>query len=136
MKTSIIIRFGIVAVLIGAACAVLIAGIHRGGIAFVFLVPEFNLSFGSVVFYRPACVCCLLSKGPSRDSGTSHHPFDLGRLWLYWDVSPHALCDDCCLTPRWSQRRLPLEFMDGLDYTTVIELAEPFARRRGSALDR
>ena len=40
------------------------------------------------------------------------------------------------LTPRWSQRRLPLEFMDGLDYTTVIEPAKPLARRRGSALDR
>jgi len=53
----------------------------------------------------------------------------------------------CFLTPRWSQRRLPLppslssyggtsEFMDGLSYTTIIELAEPPARRRGSALDR
>jgi len=42
----------------------------------------------------------------------------------------------CCLTPRWSQRRLPLEFMDGLGYTMVIEPAEPLARRRGSALDR
>ena len=31
---------------------------------------------------------------------------------------------------------LPLEFMDGLSYTTVIEFAEPLARRRGSALDR
>jgi hypothetical protein len=40
------------------------------------------------------------------------------------------------LTPRWSQRRLPLEFMDGLSYTTVSEFAEPLARRRGSALDR
>jgi hypothetical protein len=29
-----------------------------------------------------------------------------------------------------------LEFMDGLSYTTIIELAEPLARRRGSALDR
>jgi hypothetical protein len=37
---------------------------------------------------------------------------------------------------RWSQRRLPLEFMAGLSYTTIIELAEPLARRRGSALDR
>jgi hypothetical protein len=34
------------------------------------------------------------------------------------------------LTPRWSQRRLPLEFMDGLGYTTIIELAEPLAHRR------
>ncbi len=34
------------------------------------------------------------------------------------------------------QRRLPLEFMDGLSYTTIIEFAEPLARRRGSALDR
>jgi hypothetical protein len=42
----------------------------------------------------------------------------------------------CSLTPRWSQRRLPLEFMDGLSYTTIIKLAEPLARRRGSALDR
>ena len=40
------------------------------------------------------------------------------------------------LTPRRSQRRLPLEFMDGLSYTTIIEPAEPLARRRGSALDR
>ena len=37
------------------------------------------------------------------------------------------------LTPRWSQRRLPLEFMDGLGYTTIIELLEPLTRRRGSA---
>ena len=40
------------------------------------------------------------------------------------------------LTRRWSQHRLALEFMDGLDYTTIIELAELLARRRGSALDR
>jgi predicted esterase len=40
------------------------------------------------------------------------------------------------LTRRWSQRRLPLEFMDGLSYTTIIELAEPFAGRQGSALAR
>ena len=33
-------------------------------------------------------------------------------------------------TPRWSQRRLPLKFMDGLSYTTIIEIAEPLARRR------
>ena len=42
----------------------------------------------------------------------------------------------CRLTPRWSQRLLPLEFMDGLGYTMIIELAEPLARRRSSALDR
>jgi hypothetical protein len=40
------------------------------------------------------------------------------------------------LTLHWRQRRLPLEFMDGLSYTTIIEFAEPPARRRGSALDR
>jgi len=40
------------------------------------------------------------------------------------------------LTSRWSQRQLPLEFMEGLGYTTITELAEPLARRRGSALDR
>ena len=40
------------------------------------------------------------------------------------------------LTLRWSQRRLRLEFMDGLSYTTIIELAEPLACRRGSAWDR
>ena len=38
----------------------------------------------------------------------------------------------CCLTPRWSQRRLPFEFMNGLSYTTIIEFAEPLAGRRGS----
>jgi len=32
------------------------------------------------------------------------------------------------LTPRWSQRRLPLEFIDGLSYTTIIEPAEPLVR--------
>ena len=37
---------------------------------------------------------------------------------------------------RWSQRRLFLEFMDGFSYKTIIELAEPLARRRGSVLDR
>ena len=42
----------------------------------------------------------------------------------------------CGLTPRWSQRRLPLEFMNGLGYTTIIKFAEQPARRRGSALDR
>ena len=31
---------------------------------------------------------------------------------------------------------LPLEFMDGLSYTTIIEHVEPLARRGGSALDR
>ncbi len=41
-----------------------------------------------------------------------------------------------CLTPCWSQRRLRLEFMDGLSYTTVIELAESLAGRRGSAFVR
>ena len=40
------------------------------------------------------------------------------------------------VTPRWSQRRLPLEFMNGLSCRTIIELAEPLARRRGSALVR
>ena len=40
------------------------------------------------------------------------------------------------LTPRWSQRRLPLEFMDGFDITLIFELREPAARRPGSALDR
>ena len=40
------------------------------------------------------------------------------------------------LTLRWSQRRLPFEFMEELSYTTIIEPAEPLARRRGSALDR
>ena len=40
------------------------------------------------------------------------------------------------LTPRWSQRRPPLEFMNGFDYTTIIEFAEPLVCRRGSALGR
>ena len=54
------------------------------------------------------------------------------RIFYY----PHCLTLRRGLTPRWSQRRLPLEFMDGLSYTTIIEFAEPLARRRGSALDR
>jgi len=37
------------------------------------------------------------------------------------------------LTPCWSQRRPPVEFMDGLSYATIVEFAEPLARRRGSA---
>ena len=48
-------------------------------------------------------------------------------VWIY---------EGARLTPRWSQRRLPLEFMEGLSYTTVIEPAEPHAGRRCSALDR
>ena len=40
------------------------------------------------------------------------------------------------MTPRWSQRRLPLELMNGLGYTTIVEFEEPLARRRGSALER
>ena len=45
---------------------------------------------------------------------------------------------DCsvCNSQQLTQRRLPFEFMDGLSYTTIIELAESLARRRGSALDR
>jgi hypothetical protein len=39
------------------------------------------------------------------------------------------------LTQRWSQRRLPLEFMDELDFTLICEFAKPPAGRRGSALD-
>jgi hypothetical protein len=49
-------------------------------------------------------------------------------FWACWT--------NCGLTLRWSQRRLPLEFMDGLSYTKITEIAEPLARRRGSALDR
>ncbi len=41
-----------------------------------------------------------------------------------------------CLTPRWGQRRLPVECMDDVGNIKIIELAESLARRRGSALDR
>ena len=64
------------------------------------------------------------------------------RSFLFIDQRVYLLCQQIRswifsrLTPRWSQRRLPLEFMDGLSYTMIIELAEPLARRRGSALDR
>jgi hypothetical protein len=44
--------------------------------------------------------------------------------------------DDYNLTPRWSQRRLPLEFMDGLDFTTIIKHAEPLVGRLGSVFGR
>lgn len=40
------------------------------------------------------------------------------------------------LIPRWSQRRLPLEFMDGFGFILILEFCEAAARRRGSALDR
>jgi hypothetical protein len=54
---------------------------------------------------------------------------------------PIPICRTCNLnppglTPRWSQRRLPLEFMDGLSHTTLFDIAKSLARRRGSALDR
>jgi len=54
---------------------------------------------------------------------------------FHWQNDVNCALCNCPMrqTPRWSQRRLPLEFMDGLSYTTVIELAEPLARRRGSA---
>jgi len=39
-------------------------------------------------------------------------------------------------TPRWSQRRLPLEFMNDFGFTLIFELRELAAGRRGSALDR
>ncbi len=82
------------------------------------------------------------------------------RSFLFIDKRFYLLCQQIRpwffsrLTPRRSQRRstpkisgLPLEFMDGLNYTTVIELAEPLARmsrrsfgaktdRRASAFDR
>ena len=44
--------------------------------------------------------------------------------------------DNCAKRMNDLQQRLPLEFMDDLSYKTVIEFAEPLARRRGSALDR
>ena len=64
-----------------------------------------------------------------------HFLFDHRRCYRFLSV---AKLEDACrgLTLRWSQRRLPLEFMAGLSYTTIIELAEPLAGRRGSALDR
>ena len=49
---------------------------------------------------------------------------------IIWQVG-----DSCRLKPSWKQCRL-LAFMDGLDYTTIIELAEPLAGRRGSGLER
>ena len=57
--------------------------------------------------------------------------------YLTWSYRVEKKAAQACgLKARWSQRRLPLEFMDGLNYTTIIEPAEPLARRRGSALGR
>jgi len=39
-------------------------------------------------------------------------------------------------TQFYQQRRLPLEFIDKVDDTTIFERAELLARRRGSASDR
>jgi hypothetical protein len=36
------------------------------------------------------------------------------------------------LTPRWSQRPLPLEFMNEVGHIKIIEPAEPLACQRGS----
>ena len=47
-----------------------------------------------------------------------------------------GLTDSCAKRMGHLQQPICLEFMDVLDYTTVIEFAEPLARRRGSALDR
>ena len=44
--------------------------------------------------------------------------------------------DGRCVTPRSTHRRPPIDFMNGLEYTTIIEPADPLACRRGSALDR
>ena len=46
-------------------------------------------------------------------------------MWFYLTPNP-------ALEPA----QTALEFMNGLNYTTIIEIAEPPARRRGSALDR
>ena len=71
-------------------------------------------------------------------SSVSFHWLEPFGIWLSAGVCLEQLDKivSGSLTPRWSQRRLPLEFMDGLSYTTIIEPAEPLARRRGSALDR
>jgi len=48
MKSSIIIRFGVAAVLISIGCAFLLAGVDRGGILFglatVFFMPRSELT--------------------------------------------------------------------------------------------
>jgi len=50
---------------------------------------------------------------------------------------PAKVYMECRLASRWGgQRRLSLVFIDGLSYTTIIELAEPAAGGRGTVLDR
>jgi hypothetical protein len=97
-------------------CHIFDVGVFRGGLFIL----------GSLCFTaEPACglvMCCSCGITVRIAAFAVVYESEVGRL--------------CGLTPRWSQRRLPLEFMDGLRYTTIIELAVPPARRRGSALDR
>ena len=82
------------------------------------------------------CSLCSLWRHPIQAVAAglaAAHRFDVCVFALYFGAGLGTLVS---LTPRWRQRRLRLEFMDGLGYTTIIEFAEPLARRRGSALDR
>ena len=74
---------------------------------------------------------------------THHRTADISVATAVVLMVVEAIIDLCFirLTQRWSQQSLQmatmlLEFMNGLSYTTIIELAEPLAGRRGSVLSR
>jgi hypothetical protein len=60
--------------------------------------------------------------------------------FMAWRSWRSAAWEDCrlasSLTPRWSQRALPLEFMDDLVFILVFEFWKLAHNARGSALDR
>jgi hypothetical protein len=63
-------------------------------------------------------------------------PFSHFQLYQFCSCDTSGSIGHHRLTPRWSQRRLPLEFKNGLDYTTIIELAGHSPVGGGSALFR
>ena len=109
MKTSIIIRFGVATVLVSAGCALLLAGVYRGGILFplatIFFMPRSELyqpiprrelwvMFG-VLFAFIAAIVSAKYFLPSSAADTVWrvicHPAFVVPLWLFmmWGLFRH-----------------------------------------------
>jgi len=109
MKNSIIIRFGVAAVLVSSGCALLLAGIYRGGILFglatIFFMPRSELTqpiprrelwvmFG-VLFALIAAIVAAKYFLPSSAAGAVErvicHPVFVVPLWLFmlWGLFHH-----------------------------------------------
>jgi hypothetical protein len=109
MKNSIIFRFGVAAVLISAGCALLIAGVDRGGILFglttLFFMPRSELTqpmprrelwvmFGVLLALIVAIVAArhfLPSSAADIVRRVIHHPAFVVFLWLFmmWGLFSH-----------------------------------------------